>query len=80
MTITKEQILNLTPETFNTVNSVDMKVEDTNKNCTRCTGCTRCTDCTDCIKIKNGKNLKWVVCGIQLTKEEYLQVKKNLGL
>ena len=49
-------------------------------DCTDCTGCTRCarcarcadcTDCADCYKIGNGKGLRWVALGVQLTEEQY---------
>jgi hypothetical protein len=43
-------------------------------NCTRCRDCTDCTDCTycrNCIGIINGKDLRYVAYGVQLTEEEW---------
>jgi hypothetical protein len=40
-------------------------------DCNRCKECTYCTKCVECIGIKKGKNLQYVVYGVQLSKEEF---------
>ena len=42
-------------------------------DCTRCTGCTRCNDCADCTGIKNGRGLRYVAFGVQLTAQQWQQ-------
>jgi hypothetical protein len=39
--------------------------------CTRCTRCTDCTGCTDCYMCRNARDLRYAICNIEMTKEEY---------
>ena len=54
--------------------------------CTRCSGgwdctdCTRCTDCWDCAGIENGRGLRYVAFGVQLTAQQWQQLQSNLDL
>jgi hypothetical protein len=48
--------------------------------CISCNYCNSCNSCTDCYGINNGKNLKYVVKGVQLTKEQYQEFMQKMGL
>jgi hypothetical protein len=38
-----------------------------------------CSDCSDCYSCKNAKNLKYAICNVELTKEEYEKKIKELN-
>jgi hypothetical protein len=43
-----------------------------------CIGCTSCDCCVDCLGIKNGRFLRFMAYGIQLSPQEYNQLKITL--
>ena len=50
-------------------------------NCSYCSGCSDCSGCYDCSYCSNcsdGKNLKYAILNIELTKEEYFKKIKEL--
>ena len=44
--------------------------------CSRCSDCWRCSDCSDCYGIVDGRRLRFVYKGIQLTEEQYRSIVK----
>ena len=44
--------------------------------CSDCSGCSRCLNCSDCYGIVDGRNLRFVYKGIQLTEEQYRSIVK----
>jgi len=42
--------------------------------CSDCSDCSGCSDCSYCCGIINGKDLRFVAWGVQLTEEEYRRI------
>jgi len=52
-------------------------------NCDYCTNCTNCDYCTACdysYKCRNAKGLRYAICNVELSKEEYDKKLKELGV
>lgn len=68
--MTKEELLSMSKEERKQLSKVEMST-DGNTSCVGCVDCMSCVGCKDCVGIYNGRNLKYVAYGIQLTKEEF---------
>ena len=51
--------------------------EDTLSNCLDCFNCFHCSDCYLC---RNASNLKYAICNVEMTKEEYENKMKELNI
>ena len=49
-------------------------------NCSGCSGCSDCSNCSGCYNCRNAKNLKYAICNVEMTKEEYEKKMKELSL
>jgi hypothetical protein len=90
---TKEEILKMSQEELQKYKWDDdlniQKKEDTNKNCFYCSDCSYCSDCfycsdcsncSDCSYCRNIKvKSQYMICNVQLTKEEYENKIKELN-
>ena len=47
-------------------------------HCTDCTGCSGCSHCTDCFNCRNVKGLKYAICNVEMSEEEYDNKMKEL--
>jgi hypothetical protein len=43
-------------------------------DCVRCADCVDCADCVRCVGIANGRDLRHVAYGVQLTAEQWDQL------
>ena len=46
--------------------------------CLECSECSRCSNCSDCYLCVGAKNLKYAICNVELTKEEYEKKIKEI--
>ena len=46
--------------------------------CLECLECSGCSDCSDCYLCVGAKNLKYAICNVELTKEEYEKKIKEI--
>jgi hypothetical protein len=91
--VTKDELLALSPSELTALPAVDMTSETrawTNAYCTSCVRCYRCVhchdcydcsvcyDCNDCIGITHGWSLRFVAWGMQLTEDEYRQLRAKM--
>ena len=67
---TKTQILKMSKqelEQYKWSKYLDEKSSD----CSNCFTCFNCTDCTDCYMCRNAKRLKYAICNVEMSKEDY---------
>ena len=87
----KEEILKMTKEELSAYKQ-DKELDHDNSecfdcldcshcsDCLDCSDCSNCLDCSDCYNCRNAKGLKWAICNVQMTKEEYEAKMKELGV
>jgi hypothetical protein len=47
-------------------------------NCSNCSDCFDCSNCFYCYKCKSVSNLRYAICNVELTKEEYEAKMKDI--
>lgn len=47
-------------------------------SCFKCLDCSNCNDCHNCYLCRNAKGLKYAICNVELTEEEYKEKMKEL--
>ena len=82
---TKEEILKMTPkklEDYKWSGELDDRIRNTDcafcDDCSGCNNCFRCIACSNCSFCRDAEKLKYAICNVEFTKEEY--EKKMLEL
>ena len=48
-------------------------------DCSGCSGCSDCSRCSDCYGCRNAKGLKFAICNVEMTEDEYRIKIKELN-
>jgi hypothetical protein len=73
---TKEEILKMSKKEINQ-EFLNLK-NKANSNCSNCYDCFDCSNCFYCYKCKSVSNLRYAICNVELTKEEYEAKMKDI--